>query len=106
MKIRWCVVLLLMVSSAVSAQYQTDPTNRFPIGPGSRAPKSKKPPKNPVTSTKDKEAIPLKKAEKFYPLNGKPKSTATPMNKLPKPGTVWKKDKTSKRSSLYADPSK
>jgi len=97
-----------MVSSAALAQYQVDPVNSLPIGAKSKVPRSKKPPKNPVTSTQDKQKkkLWLNKAEKFYPLKGKPQSTPTPLNKLPKPGEVPKSGKKEKHSSLYADPSK
>ena len=97
-----------MVSSAAWAQYHNDPTNKFPIGPGSTSLKPKKAPKNPVTSTEDqkRKSIPLRKADKFYPINGKPTPLATPLNKIPKPGNIWKKGKPLKHPSLYSDPAK
>ena len=108
MKSRWFTLLLFVLSSAALAQSHTDLENRFPIASRSKAPRSKKPPKNPVISTPDKQKkkLWLNKKEKFYPLKGSPKVTPTPMNKLPKPGAVSKPKKGSKLSSLYADPSK
>ena len=108
MKSRWFAVLLFILSSAAFAQYRTDPENLLPVVPKSKAPKFKKPPKNPVASMPDKQKKKtwLNKSEKFYPLKGSPKSTPTPMNKLPKPGTILKPGKRSLHPSLYADPSK
>src|SRR5258708_7270899 len=99
------IISLFLISSAVLAQSQTSPTNQLPTR---SAVKTKKPPNNPVISTQDKQkqSIPLHKQTKFYPINGKQKPVATPMNSLPKPGSFKKATKKVNYSSLYQDPSK
>jgi hypothetical protein len=88
------------------AQYQTNPTQLSPIGSTSSVPK-KGPPQNKVISTQDKQkkGIPLRKADKYYPINQTKPIPLTPSNHLAKPVTVWKNAKKVNYPSLYQDPS-
>jgi hypothetical protein len=87
------------------AQYQTNPTDRFPLG--SNPPPSKKAPPNKAISVQDrqKKGIPLNKADRYYPINQTKPISLTPSNHLAKPVTVWKNVKKVNYPTLYQDPS-
>ncbi|HXL72374.1 MAG TPA: hypothetical protein VN963_02005 [bacterium] len=88
-----------------NAQYQINPTNKFPIS--SNLPPSKKGPPNRATSVQDrqKKGIMLHKADKFYPINQNKPILLTPSNSQVKPVTVWNNAKKMSYPSLYQDPS-
>jgi len=104
------IVFLAILSWCLpaSAQYQTNPTDKFPLG--SNPPPSKKGPPNRAISVQDrqKKGIILRKADKFYPINQNKPIPLTPSNQPAKPVTVWNNGNSAKKMnypSLYQDPS-
>jgi hypothetical protein len=88
-----------------SAQYQTNPTNQFPLN--SNPPPSQKAPPNKAISVQDrqKKAIPLNKPDRYYPINQTKPISLTPSNRSAKPVTVWNNVNKIAYPSLYQDPS-
>jgi hypothetical protein len=91
--------------ATAAAQYQTNPTDRFPLG--SNPPPSKKGPPNKATSVQDrqKKGILLNKTNRYYPINQTKPIPLSSSNHLAKPVTVWKNVKKVNYPSLYQDPS-
>jgi hypothetical protein len=94
----WC--------AAAAAQYQTNPTDRFPLS--SNPPPSQKSPPNKAVSVQDrhKKGILLNKPDRYYPINQTKPIALSPSNHLARPVTVWKNVKKVGYPSLYQDPSK
>ena len=105
--IQFLLLMLLFVCSPAIAQYQTDATHLYPAS-SNTSPAKKRPPKNKVISTTDKQkaGIPLHKADKFYSINNSKPISIQSNNQSSRPVTVWKNVKKPKYSSLYQDPSK
>jgi hypothetical protein len=88
------------------AQYQTNPTQQYPIEANPTSAK-KGSSQNKAISVQDrqKKGILLKKADRYYPINQTKPIPLTPSNHLAKPVTVWKNVKKVNYPSLYQDPS-